>query len=177
MLTIKGIGNEFKEMFNNDFYNNINELYNVNFSITVVWNSRLKTTAGRCRISNFDETVIELNPKYNKFSKERILGTFRHEMAHAISYKIYGSKGHSDIFKIICKNIGGTMNEQMASDRYKDCATDQYITSQDKYKYTCPKCGQVMKRKRKISKKVLSTHVCNKCKEKVSKFKCEFLRR
>lgn len=172
MLILEGINGEWKELFNKEFHN-IQEIYPINFPIKVSWNSRMKTTAGRCEYSYYEETVeIKLNPKYIKFGKERVLGTFKHEVAHAISFKNYRHKGHGKIFKSVCRNIGGTMNEQFAKNGYEDCGTSEYIFSSYKYLYVCPKCDSSFKRKRRISKKVLSSHVCSKCREKVSNFKC-----
>ena len=61
-------------------------------NVTVVFNPRLRSTAGRA----FLETgVIELNQKlFNENKDAFMLDTIPHELAHIVAYQVFADKGH-----------------------------------------------------------------------------------
>lgn len=142
-------------------------------------NSRLQTTAGRCRLKRVLEesceyTIfgrIELNPDYYKqFGFERTVGTFLHEIAHAVQAALTGRTGHDRFFRSICHALGGTMNTKMAGAVYKDSGTKEYIKTEWKYLYVCP-CGKGSKKyKRKPQRKMLFRLHCPECKLPMAHF-------
>ena len=97
--------------------------------LTIEYSGRLTRVYGRCsfKYKTPGEYVIKLSTNVRELQGlERIVKTFRHEMAHAIEHIIFGSFGHSPRFKNICKRLGGSMNARMAKGEYADCA-GEYI--------------------------------------------------
>ena len=133
--------------------------------IEVRWNRRLKTTAGRVRRETEDglSWTIELNPKYfEEWGEERILGTFRHELAHIADYLDTGRIGHGKSFRRYCRAFQGTMNTKLARD-HQECATTAYLRTPEKWQYTCPDCGANFQRKRRVTGRLAAHGVCNRC--------------
>jgi predicted SprT family Zn-dependent metalloprotease len=132
-------------------------------AIKVEFNNRLRTTAGRI----YYYTRIELASKYlEEFGYERVLSTLRHEIAHHVSFTKYGQRGHTTIFKELCSEMEGSMNQKMAGITYAHCATDQYTNNLKKYLYKC-KCGVVHSRTKKPSADVAARAYCRTCGTKV----------
>ena len=68
---------------------------------TLVINSRLRTSAGRC----FYETgVIDFNPKIDQ--EFLLTDTLPHELGHLIAYRLYKDHGHSDDWRRCCAMVG-----------------------------------------------------------------------
>jgi len=145
--------------------------YNIETTVNIVENRRLKTTAGRFHPHGM---TIEMNPKYyREFGIDRFIGTIRHEMAHFIQYIARGYTGHNREFKRICADLGGTMNQKMAADTCPDNGTTAYLKSDDKWHYRCP-CGQIeFKTKRRIK---LNNRICRFCRTSVRDFHIKQLR-
>lgn len=56
---------------------------------TVVFNNRLKATAGRCY---YDDNIIELSTSlYKKYELEFWIDTIPHEFAHQVTHNIFGN--------------------------------------------------------------------------------------
>lgn len=147
------------------------EKYSISPPKHIVWNRRLRTTAGQYRAGN--KWIVELSTRYRQeYGWERSNGTFLHEMAHHIVWVKYGQRGHCHLWKMICKELGGTMNRKLAGYGFAESGTDKYIKTPWKYKYTCP-CGATYKRKRRIQIKAGLT--CGKCRTSVRNFKMEEL--
>jgi len=158
------------------------EMFGVNHSnLTVRMSNRLRTRAGTISFYRFPkngsrESVIKLSTKlYKKSGYVRILGTLMHEVAHYITADVHSfevAKGHGKQFKKICADLGGHMNYSQAGKEYSRFATEDFIRSDYKWKYTCP-CGRAsIKRKNRIVAR-LYTKKCRKCKTSLADFKEE----
>lgn len=167
-------------------FNKITEAYEIDISNTVLhFNGRLKSSAGRMvteripgdgRLIHFKKTV-ELNPKYFKeFGIERTIKTLKHELAHLIVWEKYKQHGHTETFKRICHEVGGSMNENMATGCYIENISREYIQTPYKWQYDCP-CGMVsFKKKRKMGIKTATKYLCSGCRTSVSNMKLTQLR-
>ncbi len=73
---------------------------------TVIMNARLKTTAGRCF---YDKNLIDLNVKlFAENTEAFFLDTIPHEMAHQISFNLYGNagRGHNNYWRHVMLSYG-----------------------------------------------------------------------
>lgn len=163
-----------KEKINDDFYESVKkypvQIHDID-GLAIVFNSRLKTCAGKFKWWKSEErSVIELNPKYLKqFGFEHVRKTFLHELAHFIQYSIYGYTNHDEMFKKICANLGGHMNDYVAGKKYQEFVCNEYIKSENKWHYECL-CGRNdFKTKRRLNKKTLLGS-CSKCGQRVIDF-------
>ena len=150
--------------------------YNIETTIKIEENSRLKTTAGRFFVTRFAESltgtpVIQMNPKYyREFGIDRFIGTVRHEMAHFIQYLARGYTGHNREFKQICADLGGTMNQKMAADTCPDNGTKAYLKSDDKWEYKCPGCNLRIRTKKRLK---MNNRGCRHCRTPIRQFTLE----
>ncbi len=144
-------------------------------TLSISFSSRFKTRAGDCRQIGINEFRIRLSKKlYNEFGYERIEKTFRHELAHLYCFKRRDYK-HSQLFKRVCNQFGGSMNKRMAGWRYEESASKEYIPRTrmaKKWKYTCNKCKNSFERANKMSKKIFNNanRVCCHCKNPTTNF-------
>ena len=139
----------------------------------VYFNNRLRTSAGRAIKEKHrqDYWYIELNPKYYQaYGLERVVGTYRHELAHVGTWLFYGELGHSNNFKRICAQFGGTMNPNQARQSHTAHVTNKYLEATPKWRYICPGCGQTFTRVRRIPVKRMKQSCCVKCQTPAKKF-------
>lgn len=175
---------ESKEMTEKEI---INKLWDVYFelsqkhdfslsSLTIKISNRLRCQAGKCRPNRIlDHYIITMSkPLLDEFGWERFEKTFRHELAHAYCNKHYGRCKHNHTFKRICVLFGGSMNERMAGNTYKDAGTKDFTKTIKKYRYICP-CGAIIERAKRMSYKIRksSFRTCRKCKTAVVYWKEE----
>jgi len=74
--------------------------------LTIVWNHRLQTSAGRARLL---EQVVELNPRLLKANPENILEILTHELAHLVVFARYGKTSpHGKEWKALMREAGLT---------------------------------------------------------------------
>ena len=128
---------------------------------------------GKLYKDGFKDFKITLSKSWRKVSNvEEMVKTFRHELAHMIEAVYYKEFSHSRTWAKICKDLGGSMNDEHASYYDGEGISQEAITNKkSKYVYTCS-CGKcTLERERKISTKVLFGHVCKNCKAKVVTFK------
>lgn len=158
-------------------YNIFDDFTNGMFKIDKVeMSKRLKTTAGMCewrksiQTGVYTFTIKLAYNNYQEFGIDSMLKTLRHEMAHLIDSYLNGSSGHSERFKIICANLGGTMNRQHAGTKYASLATKDFCTTQKRYIYKCP-CGMSFERKRKITGRRTLFGRCKTCRTLVMDMK------
>ena len=100
---------------------NLAHFNNIIKKIPCVWNSRLKTTAGRCHFKRsraaiygssivINPTKIDINlslfKKYD-FDKSLVFETMAHEMTHAWLIQEYNDKAHSRLFQAKMRTITG----------------------------------------------------------------------
>ena len=57
--------------------------------VRVVWNSRMRTTAGR---AFWPEARIEMNPKLKQIAPDEVRQTMLHELAHLVAYQRAGRR-------------------------------------------------------------------------------------
>ena len=135
-------------------------------NLEIKFNKRLKIVSGKFRWYKYEEkTEIELNPKHlDIYGFESIIKVFLHEFAHFIHYCLTGYTNHNRMFKEICKDIGGVMNETIAGNEFKECATKEFVPKNYRWHYKCC-CGYVdFKTVRKLKR--LDSY-CPKCKERM----------
>ena len=150
--------------------------YNLSCDIlTIEVSKRLKRAAGNCHIERprgskrIDVVTIKLSYDYYKeFGVERSLGTLKHEFAHYIDSDRTGKTGHGFSFKVLCNELGGTMNPQLAGETFAASACTDYLkgTIKDyKWVYTC-KCGVTMDYYKRMAERIKTsmTRRCVKCK-------------
>tara|TARA_B100000927_G_scaffold133747_5_gene107812 strand:- start:1051 stop:1719 length:669 start_codon:yes stop_codon:yes gene_type:complete len=126
--------------------------------VSVSWNSRMRTAAGR---AFFQTDQIELNPKLQDLpeaSRDReIFGTFLHELAHLVSYaRADGQRilPHGPEWKQACRDLGIPDEDR--------CHNLDFPSRKMKrsYTYECPVCGSVVERVRKIKRAVACYDCC-----------------
>ncbi len=107
----------------------------------VVWNTRLKSTAGRARnTADPQNRVLELNPKLREEGPEALLSTFLHELAHLI---VGPGHGHDYRWSAICRQIGGNASRGHQYEAMRSTPRAR------KHVATCAGCGfELMKARR-----------------------------
>ena len=142
-------------------------------------NNRLRTSAGRAvqKKYSLDYWYIELNPKYYQaYGLKRVIGTYRHELAHVAAWVFYGEPGHTNNFKRLCELFGGTMNPSQGKHSTQAYVTNEFLETTPKWRYTCPGCGVSFPRKQRVSAKKIKHAYCVKCHTPARKFRLEQLR-
>jgi SprT protein len=119
------------------------------------WQNK-KRSLGTC---SYGQKEIRLSRWYVELNNlEEVRDTILHEIAHALSYIRYGTKGigHGRLWKKVCVEIGAIP---------RACSKDRLNSPKNHYKYidTCY-CGITYKRHR-ISK--FATYSCPKCNERL----------
>lgn len=143
------------------------------------FNNRLRTSAGRAVQDRNNRSFwrIELNPKYYAtYGLERVIGTYRHELAHVAAWVFCREPGHTKNFKRFCELFGGTMNPDQAGNRASANATTEYLTTTPKWRYICPSCGLTFTRKRRLSQNTVKRAYCVQCLTPARKLRREQLR-
>lgn len=112
--------------------------------VSVVWNPRLRTTAGRAYRSGW---MIELNPRLADISQTEIDRTFLHELAHLVSYARAGRSriaAHGPEWRQACADLGIP-----GEDRCHDLPFER-TRQRRKWAYHCPNCGHILERVRRV---------------------------
>ena len=111
---------------------------------------KAKNTLGTCY---WIKKFIRIS-KYHleKSSKNAMVDTLLHEIAHAISYERDKNTGHNYKWKQVCKEIGAEPSR---------LASDYHIPQSYEYKYVavCPNCGK----KSYMNRKTRSKYSCGNC--------------
>lgn len=130
-------------------------------SISVEWNSRMRTTAGRAW---WPQGKIELNPKLKTISEEEIWRTLKHELAHLIAFARHGRKisPHGIEWRIACAELG------IADETPRHSLPFEPRKIRRKHAYQCPVCLQTILRVRPF-RRVVACFTCCK-KENQAKF-------
>lgn len=115
---------------------------------TMGYNNR-KRSFGVCffRDRRIELSQAFINVEDSTFAKME--DTIRHEIAHAMEYEIYGTKGHGHRWKFMCTITGAdgqrTHDDFAPKGRYEmTCNTHGVVhtfTRRPKRKYSCPKCS------------------------------------
>lgn len=73
-------------------------------SLTIIWNQRLRTSAGRARLL---EQVVELNPNLLTANPENVLEVLTHELAHLVVFARHGrTLPHGKEWKALMREAG-----------------------------------------------------------------------
>ena len=123
--------------------------------IKVVWNKRMRTTAGR---AFWPEGKIELNPILEKVAPEEVRSTLLHELAHLVAYARAGRRrisAHGAEWRQACSDLG------IPGERATHTLPLPGRTMQKKWRYTCPACSEVFDRVRKM-KRYAGCYACCK---------------
>jgi len=132
------------------------ELEDLAKDITVTWNSRLRTTAGRAYC---DSQAIELNPLLVDISNEEIDRTLRHELAHLVAYyrarkRRISIEPHGMEWRRACTELGIDGEDRCHNLPFKR------VRQQRRYAYSCPCCGHEIYRVRRIRKQAACYNCC-----------------
>ena len=134
------------------------ELDQVAEKVTVVWNKRLRTTAGRAYSAL---AKIELNPRLQLLSEDlrdqEIQQTFLHELAHVVAFSRYPKvkiQPHGPEWKTACADLGIPGEE-----RCHDLNLGR-TTMRKNYAYICPVCEEVIYRVKRMKRSVACYTCC-----------------
>jgi len=115
-------------------------------SVKIVWNRRMRSTAGRAFLNH---AKVELNPKLLELGEEaleHVQQTLLHELAHLLAHQRHGHgiSAHGVEWKQACADMGipgesATHTLPLPSNR-----------QERKWRYSCPECGEVIERVRKM---------------------------
>ena len=114
--------------------------------VAVVWNSRMRTTAGR---AFWPEGKIEMNPKLEEVAPAEVRQTMLHELAHLVAYERAGRRritAHGPEWRQACADLGipgesATHSLPLPGRRMRK-----------KWRYTCPVCGEGFDRVRRMKR-------------------------
>ncbi|MES2997302.1 MAG: SprT-like domain-containing protein [Verrucomicrobiota bacterium] len=112
--------------------------------LAVVWNPRMRTTAGRAW---WPDCIIELNPKLKEFAPEEPWRTLKHELAHLVAYERFGRRKiqpHGPEWRAACDDLG--IPGELRCHRLPFALR----RLQRKHAYTCPRCRKTAHRVRAI---------------------------
>ncbi len=135
------------------------ELPRVAEKVAVIWNKRLRTTAGRAYSSL---AKIEMNPRLQLLPEEKrdqeINQTFLHELAHVVAYSRHPDariQPHGPEWKQACADLGIPGEE-----RCHDLNLGRSAMRRKHYAYVCPACDEVIYRVRRMTRVVACYHCC-----------------
>ena len=122
-------------------------------NLPVYWNSRLRSTAGRCLYSRRDGRVVavklDLNPALRVEGADALRNTFLHEAAHAVAGK---AAGHGLRWQRTHRALGGT------AERCHDYESMPAQRRQRRVVAECDKCGVEIQRARRLPQGRTYTH-------------------
>ncbi|RFC48849.1 MAG: putative Zn-dependent metalloprotease, SprT family [Verrucomicrobia bacterium] len=122
--------------------------------VVVLWNPRLRTTAGR---AYRNRAVVELNPQLVRISPEEIDRTLRHELAHLVAAHRAGRRripAHGREWRIACSELG-IPGESRCHD-----LPFQRRPQRRRFAYVCPVCQHRLLRVRRIKRAAACYHCC-----------------
>lgn len=126
-------------------------------AVTVSWNPRMRTAAGRAFLKH---SRIELNPRLKDLPagqrEDELLQTLLHELAHLFASARAGQRRiapHGSEWRQACHDLGIAGEDRCHN---LDFAPRRLAR---KYAYHCPQCRAVLQRVRRISRRV----ACYKC--------------
>lgn len=115
------------------------------------FNCRLKTTGGRYHLKSHD---LDFNPVlFEKYGEVELIKVIKHELCHYHLHLAGRGYQHKDLeFKQLLKATGGTrFAPKLVTEKY--------------HVYSCEKCDQEVKRRRKLDTK---RYVCGNCHGKLN---------
>jgi SprT protein len=124
--------------------------------IQVVWNPRMRTTAGRAW---WPTRLIEINPKLKDLSESQVWRTLKHELAHLIAYERCGRRQidpHGVEWQQACSELG------IPGESARHTLPLKSRRMKRKYVYVCPSCFSEIKRVRPMQRAVACYSCCKK---------------
>lgn len=114
-------------------------------SIEVIWNGRLRTTAGRVFRG---KSIVELNPLLIDISLDEARRTLYHELAHLLVHYRYPKRchrlqAHGHEWRLACAALG------IPGEKATHALPFPKRTMRKHWSYTCPSCGKVIYRTRR----------------------------
>ncbi|BCX47713.1 Zn-dependent metalloprotease [Haloferula helveola] len=112
--------------------------------LRVVWNPRLRSTAGRAWPG---QGVIELNPRLREFGDDEIRRTLLHELAHLVAHARAGRKRiapHGPEWRFACADLG------IAGESARHRLPLPRSRQKRRFRYECPVCGTGIERVRRL---------------------------
>lgn len=129
-------------------------------SVSVVWNARMRTAAGRAFAR---ESRIELNPRLQDLPPEsrdsELRNTFLHELAHLVVFARAGRKRiapHGPEWREACHDLGIPGEDRCHALDFQPRRLER------KFAYSCPGCGAVIRRVRRLRRMVACYPCCRK---------------
>ncbi|MFD2255769.1 SprT-like domain-containing protein [Luteolibacter algae] len=122
--------------------------------VCVVWNPRMRTTAGRAW---WPTGKIELNPKLRDFSTDEVWQTLKHELAHLIAYQRSGRRKiqpHGIEWQKACADLG------IAGESVRHSLPLKGRRMERKLAYACPVCRSVVRRVRPPKRAIACYQCC-----------------
>lgn len=122
--------------------------------VTVAWNPRMRTTAGRAW---WPARKIELNPQLKGISEQEIWRTLKHEFAHLLAYERSGRRKiapHGPEWRAACDDLGISGESVRHTLPFKA----RRLTRNHAYK--CPACSAVITRVRPFRRPVACYTCC-----------------
>lgn len=121
--------------------NNIAEENGFIIDCPILANGRLTRTLGRVCYKECGVEKIEFSKKLLEFgTKEQIIDTIRHELAHAFVYWETGeAHGHDSLWKKMAESIGADPTRLATGQIYNEPAEKVH-----KYTIYCKKCGKLV---------------------------------
>lgn len=114
--------------------------------VTVQWNSRMRSTAGR---ATWPDAVVEVNPALQEISEIETERTFLHELAHLVAYERAGNRRiqpHGPEWRRACCDLG------IPGERVGHSLPLPARAMRRKWRYFCPGCWAVVERVRRMHK-------------------------
>lgn len=124
--------------------------------VTVSWNARMQTTAGRAW---WPHRSIELNPKLKECEPEELWRTLKHELAHLVAYERAGRRRidpHGKEWLAACADLGIPNEQPFHNLPFKRRRMKR------NHAYICPNCFATIQRVRPIKRSVACYDCCRK---------------
>ncbi len=135
-----------------------NALETLAAAVTVSWNPRMRTAAGRAFLK---DSRIELNPRLRDLPEDQradeLLRTLLHELAHLVAFERAGQRRippHGAEWRQACRDLGIP-----DEDRCHDLDFQSRRLAR-KYAYHCPHCRAVIQRVRRLKRRVACYPCC-----------------
>lgn len=123
--------------------------------VTVVWNARMRTTAGR---AFWPDAVIQMNPALRETAPDEVERTLLHELAHLVAYARAGRRRiapHGAEWRQACAELG------IPGEKATHSLPLPGRRMRRKWRYRCPACGEGFDRVRKM-KRAAGCYACCK---------------
>lgn len=134
-------------------------LHNLEARVTVEWNPRMRSAAGR---AFWPQGLIQLNPRLAKIAPTEVERTVLHELAHLIAYERNphrAIKSHGPEWQKACADIG--IPGEKATHQLE--LPTRSMTR--KWQYECPACQKTFDRVRRFKGAVACYECCLKTRQ------------